>query len=458
MMRSMYSGVSALRAHQAKMDVIGNNIANVSTVAYKGSKVTFSEIYSQTIRGAGSSSAARGGTNPQQIGLGIKLGSVAVSHEKGSTQRTDVATDVMIDGNGLFIVSSDKGGQNKLYTRAGNFVVDESGYLVTGEGYFVLDNDLKPIVIDKSSTEAATQTDEVILKSNVNFNEEIADDGTNLAYATTVDLYNSVGGTETLDIQFGTKFSTPAGTDPAYTYRMVTIGDLGTLDPTEVPIGTSTAFAPGTGEQNPLFVKFDSSGRCVGLVTSLTRDATGVTSDVEIEQKLDPNGAVTGTPLELVLQSEGVDDIKFPVGYNMFSKLTHYTEESDAKAEAVTGNASGSLDSFNISTNGGITGVYTNGAQTELAVIGLASFDNPEGLMKVGNNMFSVTPNSGTPSFGRPSTGSFGALTPGALEMSNVDLSSEFTEMITTQRGFQANSRVITTSDEILQELVNLKR
>ena len=449
MMRSMYSGVSALRAHQAKMDVIGNNIANVNTVAYKGSRATFSEIYSQTIRGAGAPSSSRGGTNPQQVGLGIKLGSVSVNHEKGSTQRTDVTTDVMIDGNGFFVVSSDMEGQNKLYTRAGNFTVDKAGYLVTNEGYFVLSNDMKPVVIDKASTETAIQTDAVSLQNNINFNQGIADDGTYLAYATTVDLYDSVGSVKTMDIKFGSKFSTPAGTDPAYSYRMVTIGDLGTLDPTEVPIGTSTAFASGTGEQNPLFVKFDSTGRCVGVVTSLTRDASGVTGDVEIQQKLDPDGAVTGSAVDLVLQSQGVDNIVFPVGYEMFSKLTHYTEESDAKAVAVTGNSAGSLDSFTIAANGEITGVYTNGVQ---------SFDNPEGLMKIGNNMFSVTPNSGSASFGRPSTGSYGSLTPGALEMSNVDLSSEFTDMITTQRGFQANSRVITTSDEILQELVNLKR
>ncbi|MGM0378549.1 MAG: flagellar hook-basal body complex protein, partial [Bacillota bacterium] len=138
--------------------------------------------------------------------------------------------------------------------------------------------------------------------------------------------------------------------------------------------------------------------------------------------------------------------------------LTQYSKETDAKAAEVKGNSAGSINSFNISQNGEVNAVYTNGESNTLATIALATFDNPAGLQKEGGNLFKDTVNSGTPKLGQPSTGSFGSLNPGALEMSNVDLSKEFTKMITTQRGFQANSRVISTSDEILQELVNLKR
>jgi flagellar hook protein FlgE len=138
--------------------------------------------------------------------------------------------------------------------------------------------------------------------------------------------------------------------------------------------------------------------------------------------------------------------------------FTQYSKESDAKGVQLNGISAGTISSFNISTTGEVVGIYTNGEQKVLQQIGLASFDNPPGLMKLGGNLFQDTPNSGVATYGTAGAGSFGTITPGALEMSNVDLSEQFTAMITTQRGFQANSRVITTSDEILQELVNLKR
>ncbi len=127
MMRSMYSGVSGLQVHQVKMDIIGNNIANVNTVGFKGSKVTFQEVFSQTIKGAGAPQEGRGGTNPQQVGLGVGLSAINVQHTKGSTQITSNPTDIMIDGNGFFVVSNDDTGNNKFYTRAGNFSLDKLG-------------------------------------------------------------------------------------------------------------------------------------------------------------------------------------------------------------------------------------------------------------------------------------------------------------------------------------------
>ncbi|MEA1974616.1 MAG: flagellar hook-basal body complex protein, partial [Bacillota bacterium] len=166
MMRSLYAAVSGLRVHQTKMDVIGNNIANVNTVGFKGSSVTFQEVFSQTVKGAGSPTAGKGGTNPQQIGLGVGMGSIAVNHSKGSTQRTDNPTDLMIDGNGFFVVSNDANCQNKFYTRAGNFIVDRNGNLVTTEGYKVLDVNMQPVQINKSDTKEATETEQLLLQGN----------------------------------------------------------------------------------------------------------------------------------------------------------------------------------------------------------------------------------------------------------------------------------------------------
>jgi flagellar hook protein FlgE len=179
------------------------------------------------------------------------------------------------------------------------------------------------------------------------------------------------------------------------------------------------------------------------------------------------NAAITSYSGVLNLNLEGADDLDLTIDRAMFFKdgdedksrtFTEYSQETDAKAVADDGNASGSISSFNISSTGEVVGVFTNGERETLATITLASFENPAGLEKMGSNLFIDTNNSGVPKYGQPSTGSFGSLNPGALEMSNVDLALQFTEMITTQRGFQANSRVITTSDEILQELVNLKR
>lgn len=243
MMRSMYSGVSSLRAHQVRMDVIGNNIANVNTVGYKGSKATFAEIYSQTVKGAGGSSDTRGGTNPQQIGLGIKLDSVNVSHTKGATQRTDNATDIMIDGNGFFVVSPGQDGQNKFFTRAGNFQVDELGYLVTSDGYFVIGENGKAIQIDSATTIGAVATESISLGGNLDFTLEADPDDDYKAYSKNMDVYDSVGGKQTLQIDFGQKLVTPAGTTPGYSYRAVKIDDMGTLNPINFPNNGTTAAA-----------------------------------------------------------------------------------------------------------------------------------------------------------------------------------------------------------------------
>ncbi len=476
MMRSMYSGISALRAHQTRMDVIGNNIANVNTVGYKASKVTFSEAFNQTLSGAGSSSdSGRGGTNPQQVGLGANLSSITVYHTQGATQRTDNQTDLMIDGSGYFILSPDSSGENRFFSRAGNFTVDRLGYLVAPNGYKVLDKDYKPVQINQSDTMNATETGKIELQGNLDFNEE-TDATTDISYSTTVDLYDSVGDTNTVTVNFGEKYTTQPGTSPGFSYRIVQLpspdGDattnIGALTDVNIADGTSTAaFDAADPTANAIFAEFDDSGNFIRMVDQLDFTDVGGELYVDSADTLNELGAAvpdgrndlgnTITPT-VTLQAGGVDDVQFTLDEDMFAKLSHYSQVTDANAVAVDGNSAGVIDNFTIAANGEVIGIFTNGEREVLATIGMADFDNPSGLLKIGGNLFSETVNSGTPKFGQPATGSFGALTPGALEMSNVDLSAEFTDMITTQRGFQANSRVITTSDEILQELVNLKR
>lgn len=450
MMKSLFSGVSGLKSHQTRMDVIGNNIANVNTVGYKSSRLTFSEIYSQTVRGAGGSSTNMGGTNPQQIGLGVTVGAIDVNHSKGSIQRTDSATDIMVDGNGYFIVSDSDAGLNRFYTRAGNFNVDESGYLVNSNGFKVLGMDNKPVQINKSETKAATATQKLLLSGNISFNET--------KYATTVDVYDSLGSTHTVTVNYGEKVFDSA--NPTISYRQIYFTD-------EKGIGTPAATPPGPN----LYAKFDASGNPLGLFT-----LTGSTGTVAVQTGSVYTPSTLGTfvsegpfsPISLTMAVPGAADISIPIDNSILYEngniasgktiLSQTSQATNAKSVEVGGNAAGSLSSFSISSNGEVVGVFTNGEKQTLSTIQLADFDNPAGLMKIGSNLFSETNNSGAAKTGQPGSGSIGALAPGALEMSNVDLSQEFTDMITTQRGFQANSRIITTTDEMLQELVNLKR
>jgi flagellar hook protein FlgE len=420
MMRAMYSGVSGLRVHQAKMDVIGNNIANVNTVGFKRSSVTFQEVFSQTLKGAGSPQGGRGGTNPQQVGLGVNVASMSVNHSKGSTMRTDYTTDLMVDGNGYFILSNDVNAQNRFYTRAGNFNVDRAGYLVAPNGYKVLDENLKPIQINKSETKAATPTSKMQIKGNINLNDS--------EYTTTVDVYDSLGDVHTFTIKFSNFAATTAPT-------------LGSTRQIEIKDEKGTVLFGKSGEER--YIQFDSSGNFSQIQDGTPTQIT--TQDIT----LDVPGAAA---LKITIDDSSFQDA------NGKPLLTQVSNTSDAKGVAVDGNSAGTINDFTISTNGEVVGIFSNGERKVLAKVGLADFDNPAGLLKIGGNMFVDSPNSGTPKYGSPSSGSFGDLSPGALEMSNVDLSLEFTDMISTQRGFQANSRIITTTDEMLQELVNLKR
>ena len=472
MMRSMFSGVSGLRAHQAKMDVIGNNIANVNTVGYKGQTVTFQEVFSQTIRGAGSPDVGgRGGTNPQSIGLGVNVASMDVIHTQGSTQRTDNPTDLMIDGNGFFVVSND-GGQNRYYTRAGNFSVDVGGNLVTPGGLKVLGLDGSPIVIDKSNTMVAQPSgpkpvltgtppapavpvvpepgetlvgDEWTMSGNISVNE------TN--YTTTATIYDSLGATHKVSVNYGAKAELP--NEPGVYYREVKVMQVG--DPlASPPVADTQIFPPVPAPPalyTPVYAIFNTDGTFRDLSTIVFAAGPPATA----------TPTVVDADTNIALNFPGADFVMLPITQAagesaLFENVTSNNSLSNVSVVQKYGNAPGSIDSFNISAKGEVEATYTNGKKSVLATIALAGFDNPAGLRKMGSNLFVATSNSGDERMGNPGSGSLGTLAPGALEMSNVDLSQQFTEMITTQRGFQANSRIITTTDEMLQELVNLKR
>jgi flagellar hook protein FlgE len=437
-MSSMYSSVSGLRAHQTKMDVIGNNIANVNTLGFRASRVTFHEIFSQTIRGATAPDpvTGRGGSNPMQIGLGINVSSIDTITNRGSLQRTDNITDLSINGEGFFIVKGSNIDEFR-FTRAGNFIVDEFGNLTTPDGMCVygwmdyggrMQNDgtyefdvnkpVEPINIyyddynnNKRVTEAKA-TENISLSGNLDASNEVIGTDANPQLIVPMLVYDSLGNEYEVTMEFR---KTEVVANPPTTTWTWTING-----------GNLTTTANGT-------ISFDANGRIVA--------GPNVTPQVEFQ----PANTIGSDNFQVTLD---------------LSKLTMYSGiSSSVKPITNDGYTSGTFLSYSIGSDGIIMGVYSNGKQRPLGMIGLAEFDNPAGLERAGSNTFVQTPNSGDFLNGvKPGTSRAGTLLSGTLELSNVDLANQFTDMIITQRGFQANSRIMTTVDEMLQEVTNIKR
>lgn len=452
MLYSMFSAVSGLRAHQRKMDIIGNNIANVNTVGFKGARATFGEVFSKTIESASGANAdtGMGGKNPMQVGLGINVNSIDVLFTPGSVERTDNPTDLMIDGEGFFVVKGAEGDPYK-FTRAGNFTLDTQGNVVTsgGEkvygwqnkdnnGNFITEEDIEPLNIFSDSHNgdktimSAEATTKAVFSGNL--------DARNAALGT------ALSGTKTLG-----EIKTAVDGADVHSIPYVVYDDLGNettitlkfvknkVDDSTDPPTTEWLWYANTGADADTpaqgYITFDSEG---GIDSSMTAAELNPTLTV------DPGDGVGASKFDITLD---------------FTQLVQYSSTSSAQATEIDGYEPGQFVSFSIGSDGLITAVYSNGKQQNIGLLGLAVFDNPAGLLKDGSNLFVESNNSGK--FVKAETagnGTAGALITGALEMSNVDLSSEFTSMITTQRGFQANSRIITTADEMLQELTNLKR
>jgi len=474
-MRSMFSGVSGLRAHQLKMDVIGNNIANVNTVGYKSQRATFQEVFNQTIKGAGSPQAGRGGTNPQQIGLGISLASIDTFHIRGAVQRTDNNTDLAINGDGFFILSNSADFLSRTYTRAGNFTLDEYGNLVAPNGYRVLgymeDEERNPapdgstvlkgvlegIVISKSKSYPAMATNSATMEGNLDKDLARVPAGTDPDDIDNYIEYNNL--TKTFEVKNGVKVreTTTVFYDSLGGQHKVKFTFIRGL-----ASGTSGTSVGADNEWGVIIQNLDDMSYFAKDDSTSVSDPPQL-SEIVIPIQFDENGKITtgssndkATSVILQVPGNGIfEDMEVKVD---FSNLTQFANESTASITNKNGYPQGYLDTFSIGPTGEIYGIFTNGQSRVIGQIALATFKNPAGLEKTSENMYQVTPNSGEPIIGLPGSSGLGALNPGTLEMSNVDLSAEFTEMITTQRGFQANSRIITTSDEMLQELVNLKR
>ena len=458
MMRSMYSAVSGLKTHQTKMDVIGNNIANVNTFAFKSSAVTFSEIMYQTISSASGANEATGtgGINAKQIGLGVTTGATNVSiTSSGAAQTTGNAFDIRLtDANStnFFVVNN---GSENLFTRAGSFYVDGSGNLcMTSTGYTVMGWQVQT---DPMTGERTIKKDtDSALKVMSADNMTSAPEETTKAYVAgildknTADLTNggltmTLNFTDKLGYTYTAKFNivpTSAGSQEKGDYT-VSLTDI-------IDQNNESCFANGkiTGNKTAVFadtkLKFNPDNGTFDYVNaagtnSVTMNLAGTWNDQFSDITVDFSACKMDNN----------------------NKQSTISAKPGTSSQDTTGKGKklGALTGLSVDTSGKIWGTYDNGNTELLCQIASAQFANASGLEKVGENCYTTTLNSGDfDGIGTEITADGSKMTSGQLEMSNVDLSTEFTDMITTQRGFQANSRIITTSDTLLEELVNLKR
>jgi flagellar hook protein FlgE len=412
MMRSMFAGVSGLRSHQTMMDVIGNNVANVNTIGFKSSRAIFADALSQLIRGASSGTGeATGGVTPQQVGLGTKIAATDIQFSQGGTQLTGNATDVSLQGDGMFGVRL---GGETLYTRAGAFHFDNQGFLVDPTGGVVqgwkADN---TGVVDRSvpvgdiripigQTIDPVPTSSLTIRGNLSATTAVDDP----ARTTVIDIVDSQGILQRITTNF--------------TKTADNTWELEVLDPEGTSLGTAE-------------LEFDSA---TGLLTSPT------------------------DPPEFSFTPAGGSELTFTIdlGTADGSRITQFGASTDVQATSQNGSTSGVLRSFAIGADGTVSGVYSNGSSKSLGQLAIAAFSDPKGLIAASDNRFRTSTASGAAIIGTAGEAGRGSINAGTLEMSNVELSQEFTNLILAQRGFQASSRIITTSDEMIQDLVNLKR
>ncbi|AFQ45727.1 flagellar hook protein FlgE [Desulfosporosinus meridiei] len=462
MMRSLYSAISGLKNHQVKMDVIGNNISNVNTTGYKRSRVSFSTMLSQNLKGASAPTANQGGTNTVQVGLGVMLGSIDQIMTQGSSQSTGNATDMMLQGSGFFVLNNN--GQ-QVYTRAGGFGQDSAGTLIdpaTGakvQGYSWGADDTTPVVWGAASDIRFKLGDKLATDSFFPIRE--SEDGP----VPVADL--------------------DAANHPEYDFGITNAENLTIDGMTRVPIGSTPAegqfsYDPSSGILT-FASNFDSASSLAtihyidpaGSGTNNTNITVDSATQITVDYPPQAGANVYLDDLKYTLSTSdtpgnGEYVVKYlngkyqiTLGVNQEDGVTPTDADGAGLISYDFTNKAHTLTDYSIDQSGVITGVYSNGVDSvthKIAQIAVASFANEAGLANIGGNFFSTSNNSGAASIGAAGEDGRASIVSNTVEMSNVDLSTEFTDMIVTQRGFQANSRVITVSDTLLEELINLKR
>jgi flagellar hook protein FlgE len=418
---SFSTALSGLNANATYLNVIGNNLANINTIGFKASSISFMDLVSQTLGG--------GGSNPVQVGLGVLTGSISPVFSQGSIDNTREATNMAIQGAGFFVVRGDDGSIS--YTRAGNFTFDATGTLVTPSGHFVqgyteidpltgtIINTGQPadIIIPPGLLRPPAATTSIQALTNLDAGALAG--GT---FTTSVQIYDSLGAAHVATITYT---NTAPG---AWNYDVTVPGE-------DVTGGTAgTPFSLDTGT-----ITFDSVGE-LDLVNG------AAPADVAITTPTWTNGAAVSNWTWDIVDAAGQ-------GY-----LTGFASPSTTNSISQNGAAAGIVASVNVIGDGTIVATVSSGQTIPVGQIALATFNNPKGLLKLGSNLYSETQQAGSPNVGVAGTGGRGTIIGSALEQSNVDVALEFTQMILAQRGYQANSKTITVSDELLVDTLNLKR
>ena len=462
MLRSMYSGVSGLRGFQTSIDVVGNNISNVNTIGFKAGQVVFQDLLSQTIQGAGLP-AEGGGTNPAQVGLGMRLAGTTTSFSQGGLQNTGRPTDMSIQGDGFFVVR--RGGEN-FFTRAGSFTLDGAGRLATPQGTLVQGwtADAQGVInsnldVDDILMPVGTLLDPQITTSLIMGGNLPASAAAGTIVSASITVYDANGGAKSLTFEFQ-KFGFDLNEDgdfvdahdtvaTADTWRMKVKGPLTASGETDYLTTDGAAPVDNLDPQIAYWdIEFDPA---TGAISDIAPQGVGGSTTPPV---------LTGTMLaatgvfSAVVGSEDEIEINFASD----ESLSQFSGINSVAAQSQDGSATGALQTFTISQDGTITGVFSNGRTQSIAQIAIANFDNPSGLEKLEGSMYRPTANSGLAAIGLAGIAGRGTLAGGTLEMSNVDLAQEFTNLIVAQRGFQASTRVITASDEVLNDLVNIRR
>jgi flagellar hook protein FlgE len=411
MIASLYAGISGLSANATAMTVIGDNIANVNTTAFKSNRSHFANILSTSLGGESA---------PAGVGRGVEFWGVSAQWTQGSLENSTSATDLAINGKGFFMVQDTSG--SNFYTRAGNFTFDKEGFLVNPDGHqlqgYQIDTagnigSITDIYIPGERVSPPAATTEFNFDINLNAGALTGD-----TYTTAQTVYDSLGNavpvTFTFTRQAAAQTWTVTGSIPASAGTAVTFG--------------------GSASMN---IVFDDAG-------IMTSPAANVTTALTLT-----NGA--DTPLSMNWAFEDASG-------NSYGDVTGYASASGTTFQYQDGYPAGMLRGISVDETGVVTASYSNGEMTPLYQIALVDFPSYDGLTKMGKNLYAASLDSGQALVGVAGTGRLGSVAPNSLEMSNVDLAEEFVKMITTQRAFQANSKVITSSDEILQELINIKR
>ena len=465
MMRSLFSGVSGLQNHQTRMDVIGNNIANVNTTGFKGNRVNFQDIFYQQLQGAARPTETLGGVNPREVGLGMTVAAIDTVHTQGAFQSTGIGTDLAIQGMGFFILD-DRGTQ--LYTLAGAFSLDRDGTLVNpangmkvqgwmaqeigGRQYLDTSRSIEDLIIPVGAKDEARATSMVYFASNLDKRIPELPDGATPeeiamgAWSTSINIYDSFGDIHVLEVEF----TRVPGVNNSWQ------GQVYVNRNADIPTNASAGLGelpPEAGGASIFTVNFNNQGTLLSAVDAVGNESTA--GQVIMNVAFDVQSATPGDDGEMVRQ---VFQLNMGQVGGLVNSMTQYAERSSMKIFEQNGNSMGYMENFRIDGSGTITGIFDNGTTRILGQVALASFANQGGLEKAGDNTFRRTNNSGNAMIDASGVAGKGRIIAGALEMSNIDMADQFTDMIITQRGFQASSRTIQTADQLLQELLTLKR